>query len=307
MTILSWVVLCLRVLVAAVFIAYAASKLHNPSSFAAVIRSHRLIPDALSSAAAWTLIIVEMAVGLLFLFNVFPLLSGIAIGVLLLLFSGVLLRARFTAQLNVRSCGCSGAVDQKTTIGKALLRDALLLCMLIPIVITIIAGRSISPSSSPLIEVVALVCVLAGGVCSQVRSLIFAPQTNRIMVAQNRREVFSVSMLKSNRRSFLKRSAQFGVATILGVGFLWDRASSVLASTPNAYIGPCPNNESCDCGPGGTGGWSGDCEDSYNCVGHEGQYVPIIRFCTVYCCGSGQACEYYRYQAGTHYCPEPGC
>src|SRR5579884_138050 len=160
MTVLSLVMLCLRVLVAAVFIAYAASKLHNPSSFAAVIRSHRLIPDALSSAAAWALIVVEMAVGLLFLFNVFPLLTGIAIGALLVLFSGVLLRARFTARLDVRSCGCSGVINQKATIGKALFRNVVLLCMLVPIVITTIASRSISPSPSPLIEAVIFICII---------------------------------------------------------------------------------------------------------------------------------------------------
>src|SRR5690348_10262806 len=104
MSVLSLVTLCLRILVAAVFIAYAASKLQNPSSFAAVIRSHRLIPDTFSSFTAWTVIAVEMAVGVLFLFNVFPLFTGIAIGALLVLFSGVLLRARFTAQLAVKSC-----------------------------------------------------------------------------------------------------------------------------------------------------------------------------------------------------------
>src|SRR5579885_2730693 len=200
MTALSFVMLCLRVLVAAVFIAYAASKLHNPSSFAAVIRSHRLIPDALSSFVAWTLIVVEMAVGLLFLFNVFPLLSGIAIGTLLVSFSVVLLRARFTARLNVRSCGCSGVIDQKATIGKALLRNAVLLCMLVPIVAAAIAGRSISPSPSPLIEVAVLVCVLIGVVFLQTRLLSPILHSLQAKTTHNQGEESSVLAVRSNRR-----------------------------------------------------------------------------------------------------------
>src|SRR5579885_488747 len=207
MTVLSLVMLCLRVLVAVVFIAYAASKLHNPSSFAAVIRSHRLIPNSLSSFAAWTLIVVEMAVGLLFLFNVFPLLTGIAIGALLVLFSGVLLRARFTAQLNVRSCGCSGAINQKATIGKALFRNAVLLCM------------------------------LAGVVCSQTQVLSAVLRLLQTKTARNQGEEGPVLTVRSNRRSFLKRGVQLGVATIVGVGILWNGTLDVFA-----YY-PCPSNE----------------------------------------------------------------
>jgi uncharacterized membrane protein YphA (DoxX/SURF4 family) len=302
MTALSFVMLCLRVLVAAVFIAYAASKLHNPSSFAAVIRSHRLIPDSLSSFAAWTLIGVEMAVGLLFLFNVFPLLTGIAIGVLLLLFSGVLLRARFTNQLNVRSCGCSGVIDQKATIGRALLRNAVLLCMLVPIVITVIVSRSISSSSSLLIEVAILVLVLAGVVCSQTRLLSPILHSLQAKTTHNQGEESSVLAVRSNRRSFLKWGVQLGVATLIGVGALWSGTLDVFAHYP------CPNNEPCDCGPGGKGPWSGSssCSETWDCIGHAGQYVPVTEVCIVYCCGSGQECDVLDYQSGEIYCPE-GC
>ncbi len=304
MTVLSLVMLCLRVLVAVVFIAYAASKLHNPSSFAAVIRSHRLIPNSLSSFAAWTLIVVEMAVGLLFLFNVFPLLTGIAIGALLVLFSGVLLRARFTAQLNVRSCGCSGAINQKATIGKALFRNAVLLCMLVPVVVTAIVSGSAAPSLSLLIEVVILVCVLAGVVCSQTQVLSPVLRLLQTKTARNQGEEGPVLTVRSNRRSFLKRGVQLGVATIVGVGILWNGTLDVFA-----YY-PCPSNESCDCGPGGKGQWSGSssCSETWNCNGHDGQEVPIYEVCIIYCCGSGQECDVVEYDSGnTHYCGSGGC
>jgi len=309
MIILSWVALCLRVLVAAIFIAYAVGKLRSPSSFAAAIRSHHLIPDSLSGIAAWILIVFEAALGLLLLFNVFPLIVGIAIGALLILFSGVLLRARFTPRLSIEDCGCSGSRSRKTTLGRALFRNALLVCVVAAVVITMSISRVIAPSLSILVEFAVLVCTLAGVICSQVQSLVSTRQAATIEAAQNRREGTSVSMLKNNRRSFIKWGVQFGVSAVIGVGFLWNRTSNVLAAspTPNIPIGPCPPNSACDCGPSGSGGWSGDCERSWNCSGNAGKYVPITVFCVVYCCGhAGESCEYYRYQDGEYLCPGGG-
>jgi hypothetical protein len=75
-----------------------------------------------------------------------------------------------------------------------------------------------------------------------------------------------------------------------------------------ATVAPCPGGESCDCGSSGSGGWSGECEESYNCNGNWGKAVPVTRFCVVYCCGSGDACEYWREVIGYYDCPsDSGC
>lgn len=308
MIFLNWILLCLRTLVAAVFIAYALGKLRNPSAFAAIIRSHHLIPDTLSSISSWILIVLEGMLGMLFLFNIFPLAVGIVIGSLLMLFSGILLRSRLILRLNVEDCGCSGTRSRKTTLEKALFRNAVLICAVATIVATISTSKAAVPSQAILIEFAIFVCTLVGVICTHAQLLISTRRTVRIEAIRNRRERFSVSAVNSSRRSFIKWGVQFGVATILGVGFLWDKASNVLAASPNSVSEPCPHDEACDCGPGGKGPWSGStgCSETFTCDGHEGQYVPLMEVCVVWCCGSNYECDVYEYQVGTVYCG-PGC
>ncbi len=195
-------------------------------------------------------------------------------------------------------------MNQKATIGRSLFRNVVLLCMLVPVVVAAIAGRSISLSLSPLIEVVILVCVLAGVVFSQTQLLAPVLHALQAKTARNQGEESSVLTMRSNRRSFLKWGVQLGIATIVGVGVLWRGTLDVFAHYP------CPNNESCDCGPGGKGPWSGSssCSETWDCSGHAGQYVPIYEVCIIYCCGSGDECDVVEYDSGnTHYCGSGGC
>jgi hypothetical protein len=104
---------------------------------------------------------------------------------------------------------------------------------------------------------------------------------------------------------FWRKFAEIGILLNIGTGFLLNRTLDVFAA--DIPIAPCPGNASCDCGPSGKGGWSSDCETSYNCSGNAGKYVPITVFCVIYCCGySGEACEYLRYQDGEYLCPTGG-
>jgi len=308
MIFLSWITLCLRLLVAAVFVTYACGKLRHPSQFAAVIRSHRLIPDTMSNAVAWGLTLLELVLGGLFLFNVFPLIIGIAIGVLLILFSAILLRARLTPRLNVTSCGCAGASNRKTSLEQALFRNLLLLCAIGAIVVTmsIMHFPVVSLWLLLLIECILLVCIVFGAVGVQTRLFASLLRVCNIQLIRRQGGGTAVAIMQRERRSFIKWSVQLGVAALVGAVVLWNGTADVLAVSPTVAIAPCPNNESCDCGPGGSGPWSGDCEQSWNCTGHEGEFVPITWFCVVYCCGSGNSCKYYRYQQGTVYCAPPG-
>jgi uncharacterized membrane protein YphA (DoxX/SURF4 family) len=292
----NWIAFFLRAFVAALFITYACSKLLNLAEFATTIRRHRLIPDSFSGIAAKVLSVVELALGLLFLFNFFPLIVGLAISILLVVFSGILLRARFTPGLGIQDCGCSGVNKKKTPIGKALFRNVLLISASVVIIAVVGMHRNISLSLSPLIEVILLLCVLAGMLC--IRSGWFSSLLSMLNVETTSREGRTSAGIEGNRRSFIK----WGIAGFIGLSTFLNMTSSVSAAT----IDICPSGESCDCGPSGRGGWSGDCEETYNCNGNWGNYVPITRFCVLYCCGSGNPCEYYRTVVGTYYCPSDG-
>ena len=301
----SWITLCLRAFVATIFIAYAIGKMRRPSNFSAIIRGYRIIPDRMSDGVARVLPVVELGLGLLFLLNIFPFPVSIALGILLLLFSALLLRARFSPQINQRNCGCSGARNGRHTIGIALFRNTLLLSSVIVVVIAITAHKSFIPSPLPFIEPALLLCILAGVVCTQTQFLSSLLHTPKFEAIQTRGEDTSPSTTKSNRRSFIKWGVQLGIAALIGVGGLWSSASKTFA----VGAGSCPPGESCDCGPSGHGGWSGDCETTFDCTGNIGRYVPVTKFCIVYCCGSNpQGCEFYRYLLGYHFCTgKDGC
>ena len=67
----SWITLCLRTIVATIFIAYAIDKLRKPVTFTSIIRNHHIIPVSLSATVARMLPIVELLLGLLFILNIF--------------------------------------------------------------------------------------------------------------------------------------------------------------------------------------------------------------------------------------------
>lgn len=305
MIFLSWVALCFRLLVAAVFVTYACGKLRRPSQFAAVIRSHRLIPNALSGATAWGLTLLELVLGILFLFNVFPLIVGIAIGALLILFNAVLLRARLTPRLNVTGCGCSGTSNRKATLEKAFFRNLVLLCVVVAVVVTVGLRSTLSSSLLLYIECILLACILIGVVGSQTRLFSALLRAFNIQLVRRQDEGTSVAIMQGERRSFIKWGVQLGIAAIVGAGVLWTETSDVLAYNYE----PCPSGEDCDCGAGGSGPWSGsdDCEQYIECEGHAGQLVPIQLCCWIYCCGSGDECRYECYDTGEEaYCGSSG-
>jgi uncharacterized membrane protein YphA (DoxX/SURF4 family) len=237
MLLLSWVTFCLRAFVAALFITYACNKLLNLSNFAATIRRHRLIPDSLSGIAATILSLLELALGLLFLFNIFPLVVGLTIDILLVGFSGILLRAHFTPDLNIQGCGCSGANNWKTPIRNALSRNALLISAIV--VTMIVAGmhKNTSLSLSPLIEGILLVCILAGILCTQ--SNLFSSLWNGLNTEELSQKGEISTVTGGGRRSFIK----WGIAGLIGLSTFLSMAPIASAIT----VSPCESGAGCSC------------------------------------------------------------
>jgi uncharacterized membrane protein YphA (DoxX/SURF4 family) len=285
----SWVAFCLRVFVAAIFITYACSKLLNLSDFATTIRRHRLIPDSLSDIAAKALSVVELGLGLLFLFNIFPLIAGVAISILLVVFSGILLRARFTPGLGIQDCGCSGASNRKTPIGNALLRNVLLISASVVTMVAVGMHRNISLSLSSLIEVILLLCILAGILCIQ--SSLFSSLLNRLNVETISREEGRISTVREgNRRAFIKWS----IAGLIGLSAFLNMTPIVSA----AQYAPCEDGSSCGCN---AISYSYDyCDEGYGYT-----VSPVYKTTRIYCCGNKNVCESTTVQIGTVKCT--GC
>jgi uncharacterized membrane protein YphA (DoxX/SURF4 family) len=254
----SWVAFCLRAFVAALFITYACNKLLNLSDFATTIRRHHLIPDSLSDIAAKALSVVELGLGLLFLFNIFPLIAGVAISILLVVFSGILLRARFTPGLGIQDCGCSGTNKKKTPIGSALFRNVLLISASVVTMVTVSMHKNVSLSLSPLIEAILLLCIVAGIFC--MRSGLFFSLSNLLNIEASNKDGRISTGRDGNRRSFIK----WGVASLIGL-------STFLNMTPIASaadISECPDGS--DCGCGGDDYTYDRCEDGYT-------VLPVIQ------------------------------
>jgi hypothetical protein len=294
MVLLIWLPFCLRTFVAAVLIVYSCSKLQNLSHFAEVIRSHRLIPDSLSNPVALVLSLFELMLGLLFLFNVFPLLIGITISVLLLLFSSVLLRARIKAHLNIQNCGCSGVNNRGLTIEKALFRNCLLVGAVWTVIILGGMSRFISPILLFLIETALFMCILAGIHIIRNRSLPFI--LNRHSIGSRSCDGSTSAATGIKRRAFIK----WGIATFIGISTLWNIPLQAFAY----QRGNCPSGVACACDSAGMPG--SDCWTHYDCNGHEGEVVPVYTTCETYCCDRSAGCASRTYQSGEHDC-STGC
>lgn len=210
---------------------------------------------------------------------------------MLVVFSGILLRARFTPGLGIQDCGCSGASNRKTPIGNALLRNVLLISAIVVTMVVVSMHKNISLSLSPLIEAILLLCILGVMLC--IRSGLFSSLLNVLNIETNNRDGRISTGRDGNRRSFIK----WGIAGLIGLStFL-----SMVPIASAANIAPCPY-------PGTIGGNCGCNPVSYTydyC--EEGFTVsPVYRVSRLYCCGEkGPLCQSSEVQEGTVKCT--GC
>jgi uncharacterized membrane protein YphA (DoxX/SURF4 family) len=298
MLILAWVTLCLRILVATVFITYAVGKLQGISTFAAIIRRHQILPDSMSTIIASVLPALEMVLGLLFLFNVFPIPVGILLGILLIIFSGILLRAKLSPRITEKDCGCSKPDGQHNTIEVALLRNALLLFSVgVVVVVTSLAKESSLPSFS-FIEEVMLTCIIVWEIFTSTKlswyvSSVILPILQTRANRDKTTHTSSLTIRNSGRRSFVGWGIKLGIGVLVGI--LSSRVLDVFAYCAN-----------CLCGPSGIGS-SPECVSIWDCNGQAGNYVPIYRTCRYYCCDETAIyCDATTRQIGLQYCDGGG-
>ena len=117
----------LRILIAALFLFAAISKLLDPSSFAQQIANYQLTPWPGTSALAVFLPALELCVGICLLFGRWESGALVWLAVLLVIFSGALLSAILRG-LSI-DCGCFGRSVENTGTLWPLLRNLVLLAV----------------------------------------------------------------------------------------------------------------------------------------------------------------------------------
>lgn len=297
MWVLQSITLSLRILVAVVFLSYGLSKLRHPSRFRAIIRQHRILADSLSSVVAVILPSVEIGLGFLFLFNMAPILVGLGICTALILCSAVLIRALLHPQLSVKDCGCSSTANGKSnTLGKALLRNAIILIMT-----AIVVGlTSMSRSTIPFVFLLAELAAFVVAVVTQIgvtqapwfqqfrsqhasgESVVFLRSQTRSTAELEQGQLLPAPVRRGNRRSFLKWSVGVGIGVL--VAALTDHQSQALA-----YAG-C----TCECYV--------DCYEIQDCSGCpiDG---PVYEECDFFCCENADYCDSTLAFVGYAVCP----
>lgn len=107
-------VVVLRLVVAAVFLAAAIPKVLDPATFATDIDNYRMVPDGLIGPMAVGLPLLETIVGLALVTGVYARGSAIVASAMLVMFAGAMIQALFRG-IDL-DCGCFGHVVE-TQVG----------------------------------------------------------------------------------------------------------------------------------------------------------------------------------------------
>lgn len=151
-----WIAAALRIVVGGFLLLAAGSKFtlsgpgeggvhYGVATFAAVIKDHKVVPEALAYSSAVSAIAVEALVGIWLLSHVRARHAAIATIALLLAFSVYLLVAY--ARVGNASCGCLGKLNG-AKLTDALLRNGAMIASLIPSMVGL-WSRSRRESSRP--------------------------------------------------------------------------------------------------------------------------------------------------------------
>jgi len=117
----------LRILIAALFLFAAITKLFDPSSFAQQIANYQLTPWPSTAALAVFLPALELCVGICLLFGRWESGALVWLAILLVIFSGALLSA-IVRGLSI-DCGCFGRSVENTGTLWPLIRNLVLLAV----------------------------------------------------------------------------------------------------------------------------------------------------------------------------------
>jgi uncharacterized membrane protein YphA (DoxX/SURF4 family) len=114
--------LCLRILLATIFLYYGLGKLKSLSSFITAVMAYRLIPTTLAQPFALTLVAIEIVLGVLLLFGWYTRMSAAVGGVLMLIF--IMAMAINISHGNTDlDCGCSGGHTRQIIGTKTIVRN----------------------------------------------------------------------------------------------------------------------------------------------------------------------------------------
>jgi uncharacterized membrane protein YphA (DoxX/SURF4 family) len=121
------VLLSIRIVVGGIFLLFGAIKAFEPKeAFFQSIRDYHILPEQTIVAFAYTMIALEIIVGICFLFGLFTQWAAWGVAGLLLLFIVAITQAIIRG-LELSDCGCSGSlIKLGETPGTVLFRDALM-------------------------------------------------------------------------------------------------------------------------------------------------------------------------------------
>lgn len=118
-----------RLIVGGVFVFSGFAKLMSPpEEFAEAIRSYQIAPQLFLYPLALTLPWVELLTGAFLCVGLFSRIAATVAAAQLALFMGVIFVAMIKG-VDLKDCGCFGAIGLKETPPQTLIRDAILLAM----------------------------------------------------------------------------------------------------------------------------------------------------------------------------------
>ncbi len=282
MTNFDWLFLGLRAVLSGVFISYGLSKIQDTRAFALTIREYKVIPTVFNPFFAKIIPLAEIFLGILLLFGIVPVLITLALVLLLIAFSGVLLKTLLTTTSAIKDCGCGSSLA--TSPQKALVRNGVLLIFAcVTVVISANTGELHFDWFLVGIEAIVLALVLI-----RVLHLVWFTRLVSFLQFAKRHGTFGDSvtvqrepLVKSftTRRAFIRGVSAFslGVLTVTMFG----TPNITLADSPFCtcnYSSPCDTlrNINCSC--------CNSCSSS--CTGSYQEWY-------IFCCadGSGRHCD----------------
>ncbi|GAB4198504.1 MAG: hypothetical protein OHK0013_07720 [Sandaracinaceae bacterium] len=120
-----WLVVVLRLVVAAIFLFAAAPKLLDPVAFARDIDNYRMVPDGLIGSLAITLPVVEILVGLALVTGILARGAAVVAGAMLVAFAAGMVQAILRG-IDL-DCGCFGQLAEAHVTWWSVARNVMLL------------------------------------------------------------------------------------------------------------------------------------------------------------------------------------
>lgn len=127
------IVIALRLLIAAVFLAAAIPKLGDPAAFAEAIANYHVLPDALLGPSAVALPAIELVVAIALITGVHA--RGAALLSLAMLLVFVAAESQALARGIDLECGCFGEAVQRQVSGETIAQNVVLALACIPLLL----------------------------------------------------------------------------------------------------------------------------------------------------------------------------